>query len=172
METISETGETSLHPDVTVSLNNDFLKNIYKHFLKNKIVNETNFYQFFCYHKNEHIFLDYSVIKGFDFSKSENEPLMDALLHYMLTEFNDTLVKHGSFYVHLNLKTMQNKNIDKYYGFISKSSEMFKMKFPDKLKICFIYNPPFMFSSIYSIFSILMDKETRKKIIIYKDSNK
>jgi hypothetical protein len=168
MEMILETGEQH----VSVSLGSDFLKNIYKHFLKNKIVNETNFYQFFCYHKKEHIFLDYSVIKDIDFSKPDNEPLLDALLHYMLTEFTTTMVEYGSFYVHLNLKTMKNKDIDKYYGFISKSCEMFKTRFPDKLNTCFIYNTPFLFTSLYSIFSALINKETRKKIVIYKYDNK
>ena len=62
------------------------------------------------------------------------------------------------------MKNLTITDIDKHTTFIQNLSGYLKDKYPQKLSKCYIYNAPFVFSQIYTIVSIFIDKETRKKI--------
>jgi len=59
-------------------------------------------------------------------------------------------------------------DIDQYYSIIREISEIFKMKFPDKLEECFIYNAPFIFTQFIKIVSVFADKKTMNKMKLVK----
>jgi hypothetical protein len=66
--------------------------------------------------------------------------------------------------VHVNLKKLTLIDIDKHKEFIQDMSGHLKNKYPDKLIKCYIYNAPFVFSQIFNIVSLFIDKDTQKKI--------
>jgi prophage DNA circulation protein len=55
-------------------------------------------------------------------------------------------------------------HIEKYFPFIQQISEVLKTTFPDKLNTCYIYNAPYIFSKLFSVVSMFIDKKTQQKI--------
>ena len=54
-------------------------------------------------------------------------------------------------------------------GFIgSNFINYLKDKYPEKLAKCYVYNAPFIFTQIFNIVSMFIDKETQKKIELVK----
>ena len=64
----------------------------------------------------------------------------------------------------MNLKKITLIDIDKHKEFIQDMSIYLKDKYPDKLTKCYIYNAPFVFSQIFNIVSLFIDKDTQTKI--------
>ena len=81
-----------------------------------------------------------------------------------MSSIEDILKTHNQFIVHIFMKSLTISEIDKHKTFIYKLSDTLKQKFPDKLDTCFVYRAPFIFSHIYNIISIFIDKKTQKKI--------
>ena len=54
--------------------------------------------------------------------------------------------------------------------FIVSMVKQVKLAFPEKLKICYIHNPPAILKYIYSIIRLIVDKRTFKKFTIIKDN--
>ena len=64
----------------------------------------------------------------------------------------------------MNLKKLTLIDIDKHKEFIQDMSVYLKDKYPDKLIKCYIHNAPFVFSQIFNIVSLFIDKDTQTKI--------
>ena len=62
------------------------------------------------------------------------------------------------------MKTLSLRDIDKYYGFICKISQIMKSDFQDKMEKCYIYNASFVFSQLIKLISKFIDKKTQDKI--------
>jgi hypothetical protein len=133
---------------------------------KNKIIHEKTSIELlsaFCSLNEENdVVLDYRYFKLFKQIKTpiENE----IIIQHIVDTINTVLEKKKIFTVQLCLKSLTISDIDKYYKFISDISETLKLKFPDKLNICFVYNAPFIFSQFFSIIKSFIDKETMNKI--------
>jgi hypothetical protein len=120
------------------------------------------------------------LLLGFCHSNEENEIILDCryfkliynlnftdgdyIIQHVINIIRTTLEKKELFIIHLCLKSLSLTDVDKYYKFICKISEVLKNTFPDKLEKCFIYKAPFIFSQLFSIISAFVDKKTMAKL--------
>ena len=88
----------------------------------------------------------------------------DAIIKYVINVIQSSLEKRELFIIHACLKSLSLTDIDKHYKFICKISEALKVTFPDKLDKCFIYKAPFIFSQLFTIISVFVDKKTMAKL--------
>lgn len=138
--------------------------------LKNDNINDNdlinNFiYNFnsFCYIENENnIILKYSFLKSILTEDSYN-----IINEKVINTINSVLLDYDVFNVKLFIKTMSLIDVEKHIGFIYSISSILKEKFPNKLGKCFIYESPYLFTKIYSIISLFVDKKTLEKIVFF-----
>lgn len=116
-----------------------------------------------CYIKDNYIIIDYVYIKHF-----ASNDTYDLIFQHILNNIDSILKHHNKFGVHVNTKNLSLSDIDKHRTFITHMCRLFKDKYPDKLEKCYIYNAPHVFSHLYSIISIFIDKVTQQKIILVK----
>ena len=83
-----------------------------------------------------------------------------------MNKINKSLNVNKQFVVHVCMKSLNLIDIEKNYSFIHKMSEILKTLFPDKLEKCFIYNAPIVFSQLFNMLSVFIDKKTLEKIQI------
>lgn len=88
----------------------------------------------------------------------------NIILNYITNNIDKVLLNRNEFIVYVNMKNLTIVDIDKHKLFIQTISGYLKDKYPQKLAKCYIYNAPFVFSQIYNIVSLFIDKETQKKI--------
>ena len=112
-----------------------------------------------CQQNVNNIYLDYRYFKYL-----AHEDNYVIIIQHILSSIEDILKTHNQFIVHIFMKSLTISEIDKHKTFIYKLSDTLKQKFPDKLDTCFVYRAPFIFSHIYNIISIFIDKKTQKKI--------
>lgn len=118
----------------------------------------------FCHvEQGNHIILNYIYFK---YIIKHSITTYDNIIHYLLNIMHSVLKEYNKFVIHMNIQYLILVDIDKYYLFIKQISQVMKETFPEKLKTCYIYNPPFVFSKLFSIISIFIDKDTQKKIKI------
>ena len=116
-----------------------------------------------CNQKENHIVLNYSYFKYIIKNKLYS---WDEIIQYIVSLKRNILKNHSQFIIHMNINDLTLMDIDKYYLFIQKISQIMKEEFPEKMNVCHIYNAPYIFSKLFSIVSVLIDKETQKKIKI------
>jgi hypothetical protein len=120
--------------------------------------------QSLCYtHKENHIIINYPYFK---YITKNNIYSGDEIIQYLINVMQNVLKEHKQFIIHLNTNSLNLIDVEKYYLFIQKVSQIMKDHFPEKMKTCYIYNAPYVFSKLFSIVSIFIDKETQKKIKI------
>jgi hypothetical protein len=90
----------------------------------------------------------------------------ESLIEYIINVFKETVIYHKHFILHINSNHLTMMDIDKYYLFIKNISLVMKQTFPNKLDKCFVYNAPFIFSKLFSILCVFIDKATLQKIQI------
>jgi hypothetical protein len=139
--------------------------NIKKVFLSENIksnISKNELLLAYCHlRENNNIILDY---KYFKLIRKLNCMENRTIIEHMITIFQKALEKNEIFNIHFCLKTLTISDIDQYYSIIREMSEIFKMKFPDKLEECFIYNAPFIFTQFIKIVSVFADKKTMNKM--------
>lgn len=119
----------------------------------------------FCYIEDENnIIIDHFYFKNY--IKITNDSL--NTLNHLINQIELVLKRYNNFNVHLKIKSLTLIELDKHKDLIAMMSLLLKQKFPDKLKSCLIYDAPFIFSSLFSIISSFIDKDTQKKIIMIK----
>jgi hypothetical protein len=112
-----------------------------------------------CSIKDNAIVLDYIYFKHF-----ATKITYSIILNHITNNIDIILSKNEKFNVHVNLKKLTLIDIDKHKEFIQDMSVYLKDKYPDKLSKCYIYNAPFVFSQIFNIVSLFIDKDTQTKI--------
>ena len=117
----------------------------------------------FCYIKDYIIFMDYIYFKHLATKDTYN-----MTLDYMIKQIDCVLTGKNEFTVYVNLKKLTVLEVDKHSQFIQQLSKVLKERYPDRLKKCYIYNAPFVFSQIYNIVSRFIDKDTHEKIVLIK----
>ena len=80
----------------------------------------------------------------------------------------ETATTYKTVIVHAYLKTINLSDLDKHKTFVMDMIKKCNDELPDILDICYLYKAPFVFAQIYSIISVVIDKETRQKIHIVK----
>jgi len=118
----------------------------------------------FIHSSNNNIILD---CRYFTFIASPEN--YDLLIEYITSIIKNVLEKNYLFSFHVNLQSLKLIHIEKHYSFITKISQTLKDTFPDKLDTCYIYNAPFIFSNIFNIISVFIDKKTQQKIKLVKE---
>jgi len=135
-----------------------------KYIMNNNLVQEA--IAKFCRIDNESVYIDYQVFKHI-----ASDLTYDVITQMIVNSLTSALSKSKTFIIHLSLKHLTLKELDKHYNYIAKICALFKSEFPDKLETCYIYNAPFVFSQIISIISVFIDKKTQKKICLMDKSS-
>ena len=112
-----------------------------------------------CNVKDNLVILDNNYFKYFAAKET-----YDIILSHVVNNIDAILSAYDGFIVHVNMKGLTVSDVDKHYKFIQNISLLFKQKYPNKLTKCFIHNPPFVFSQIFNMVSLFIDKETQTKI--------
>jgi len=108
------------------------------------------------------IVIDYRYFKLF----ATNDTSYQVVINHIKNNLNEILTTYPTFTVHACMKSLSITDAEKHRNFIYDVSKTFKEEYPDKLQECFIYNAPFIFSRVYDIIRIFIDKPTQKKIIM------
>jgi hypothetical protein len=112
--------------------------------------------------KNE-VFLNMAVFKLI-----ASETTYPQIVSHVYQKLKDTSATYGTIVVHVYLKTITLIDLDKHKTFVMDMIKRFNDELPDILEICYMHKAPFVFAQIYSIISVVIDKETKKKIHIVK----
>ena len=134
--------------------------------IKTQIKQLTNYQliQSLCYVCREnHITINYPYFK---YISKHNIYSGDDIIQHLITVMQSVLREYDQFIIHLNTNNLNLVDVDKYFLFIQKVSQIMKDQFPEKMKTCYIYKAPFVFSRLFSIVSIFIDKNTQQKIKI------
>jgi len=91
-----------------------------------------------------------------------------SITNHIYTMLKETATTYKTVIVHAYLKTINLSDLDKHKTFVMDMIKKCNDELPDILDICYLYKAPFVFAQIYSIISVVIDKETRQKIHIVK----
>lgn len=120
---------------------------------------ETDFCYIDC--ENNNIIINYSKLKQII------EPQNYAFIkNIIINVFNDFLKIRKTIEVHINLKGLNLTDIDKNYDYLCYLVNILKTQYPDKLEICYVYDCPSIFGTLFKIISAIIDKKTQEKIKI------
>jgi len=147
--------------DYSIQLFSDSIENNLSQKIIDKIQNGqwTEILNNLCYIKENTIIIDYIYFKYF-----AHKNTYDIIINYIVHNIDHLLLKYTTFDIHLNLQKLTIVDIDTHKIFIQNISSYLKEKYPQKLSKCYVYNAPFVFSQIFSIVSLFIDKDTQKKI--------
>lgn len=112
--------------------------------------------------KNE-VFLNVAIFKLI-----ASETTYSQIVSHVYKMLKDTSSTYGTVVVHVYLKTITLSDLDKHKTFVMDMIKRFNDELPDILEVCYMYKAPFVFAQIYSIISVVIDKDTKKKIHIVK----
>lgn len=116
-----------------------------------------------CNIKNNSLIINYNYFKYFATKETYN------LITQIITNNIDNILKSNElFIVYVNMKKLTITEIDKHKDFIQFISAFLKDRYPNKLAKCYVYNSPFVFSTIFNIICLFIDKETQAKIELVK----
>jgi len=135
----------------------------YKAYLESLSMDE--YLQRFCYMaKTNHIVVDYSVFNA-RVKRSMDPTVANTFISFMVALFDYALETFPSITVHVNVDSFQMVHVERHYDFFWNISTTFQARFPLKqLNVCYIYNVPFLFSTLMSCIAVFIDKETKAKL--------
>lgn len=114
----------------------------------------------FCYvNSNNHVIIDYKILKNI-----LDETTYTLVADKLMELFDMVLKVDRTIIVHLNLKYLNLIEVNKYQNYLYFLTNLFNLKYPDKLEICYIYECPFLFNTFYNIISSFIDKKTQGKL--------
>jgi len=116
-----------------------------------------------CSEKNDYIVIEYPYFKYIATAET-----YDTIVSLICSHIEKVLKNNITFSVYLNLKMLTLVEIDKHKNFIQYLSTFLKDKYPQKMEKCYIFNAPFVFSQLFHIISMFIDKETQSKIVVFK----
>jgi hypothetical protein len=113
--------------------------------------------------QNNHIIIDYRYFKLIAFS--DNYELFKL---FMVDKINKLLSVIDNIVLHVNLESISLIDIEKHSTFLIHLATFMAETFPDKLEKGYIYNSGFLVHSIYNMLIVVLNRETRNKIIFVK----
>lgn len=136
-----------------------FLKNYdsfkqYRHLYTNEQITNN-----ICYIDENNVMIQYGFFKKFG-----NKNNYDIITQHIVNKINTILIRYDSINVHFSLHKMDLLDLEKHYEFLLCICKLMQTAYPDKLNKFNIYQPPFIYSKIYSIISTFIDKTTRSRI--------
>lgn len=112
-----------------------------------------------CYTEENNLIIQFSFFKKFG-----NKNNYDIITQFIINNINSILKNNDLIVVHFSLHKMDLLDLEKHYDFLTHICKLMQTTYPDKLSKFIIYQPPFIYSKIYSIISTFIDKTTRSKI--------
>lgn len=119
-----------------------------------------------CSSTTNEITFHYAIFKAI-----ANAATYGVILNHIYKTTQTALTFYPTLIIHANLKSITIGNIDTHKQFILDVINKMSVEFPDTLDTCYLYKTPFVFSQIYNMLSIAIDKETKQKIQIIKQSD-
>jgi hypothetical protein len=113
--------------------------------------------------QNNHMIVDYRYFKLIAFS--ENYELFKL---FMVDKINKLSGVTDNIVLHVNLESISLIDIEKHSNFLFHLATFMSETFPDKLEKGYIYNSGFLVHSIYNMLIMVLNKETRNKIMFVK----
>ena len=117
-----------------------------------------------CYCEDNEVIFNYATFKAI--AGPATYPL---ILKHIYALLQKALLIYPKLIVRAHLKSITIGDMDTHKHFILDAIKQMSVDFSDALDICYLYKTPFVFSQIYSIVSIVIDKETKQKIQIVKN---
>jgi hypothetical protein len=165
----SQMRESQMKPRNNVSINilNHFTSEKHKVvneklIKKNNVVIDSDFiFHNLCFNleNTNNVLLDYRYFKIFI-----TPDKYELVFEYFYKLIKQVLENHDNFNIYIYMKTLSLRDIERYYTFICKISQIMKTDFEDKMEKCYIYNAPFVFSQLIKLISKFIDKKTQDKI--------
>jgi hypothetical protein len=113
--------------------------------------------------QNNHIVIDYRFFKLIAFSDN-----YELFKFFIVDKINKLLSIVDKIVIHVNLDSISLLDIEKHSTFLIQLAKYMSETFPDKLERGYIYNSGFLIHSIYNMLILVLDKETRSKIVFVK----
>lgn len=104
------------------------------------------------------------VIQHAFFKKFANKNNYDIITQHIVNNINTILQHYELINVHCSLYKMDLIDLDKHYTFLLNIGKFMQTTYPTNLNKFYIYQPPFIYSKIYSIICNFIDKTTRTRI--------
>jgi hypothetical protein len=118
----------------------------------------------FCSNQDDTMFLNFYCMKWLtNLEKTVFIDIIRSNLHAVIEK------GYPKVTIHVCLKSLSISQIDKYYSLFRDASTIFKEEFPDRLEKCYLYHCSSIFTYIYKLISHLLEKETLKRVEVYKN---
>jgi hypothetical protein len=112
-----------------------------------------------CYVEKNNLIIQHAFFKNFG-----NKSNYDIITQHIVNNINNILQHYELINVHCSLHKMDLLDLEKHYDFLMCICKLMQSAYPAKLNKFNIYQPPFIYSKIYSIISNFIDKTTRARI--------
>jgi hypothetical protein len=113
--------------------------------------------------QNYQIIIDYRFFKLIAFS--DNYELFKL---FLVDKINKVLSEMDKIVLHVNLDSISLIDIEKHSTFLIQLAKWMASTYPDKLEKGYIYNSGFLIHGIYNMLTMVLDKETRRKMMFVK----
>lgn len=138
-----------------------------KHNIANANINVADSFNKICFIQDNSIIIDYIYFKKLATTTTYN------LITTLITNNIDCLLQTVDVLsVHLNMKSLSIIDIDKHLSYIQYLATYLQEKYTNKLDRCHIYNASCIFTNMYKIIKVFIDKETQEKIQLIKPIEK
>lgn len=112
-----------------------------------------------CYIEDGDIVLNYS-----QFKLIASKHTYTMVLQFICNVVDNLLKFKSQLIIHIDMQKLTIGDIDKHYAFMKHLSQYMQTMYPNKLAKCYIYKAPFVFSKLYKLVSLCIDKDTLQKI--------
>jgi len=126
----------------------------YRHSYSNEVILNN-----ICYVYKNNLVIQHAFFKNFG-----NKNNYDIITQHIVNNINSILTHYDLINVHCSLHKMDLLDLEKHYDFLMCICKLMQSAYPNKLNKFYIYQPPFIYSKIYSIISTFIDKTTRARI--------
>lgn len=109
------------------------------------------------------------IIDGKVFKILLNTSTYNLVMEHLINVTKQAIAHSSPVNIYVSLKSLTLSDLDKHRDFFLNMIKFFSDNFPNILNECFLYQTPSIFSQIYKIISIVIDKVTRNKIHIVKN---
>jgi hypothetical protein len=127
----------------------------------NELLNKISFME------GDKVFIDYKIMK-----QLLNENTYDMIFDHLINVTKEILLHNQFINMHVCLKGLTITDMDKHRSFVLRIIKTFSEQFPNKLNVCNLYKTPVIFSQIFGLISMFIDKVTINKIRIVKSPPK
>lgn len=114
-----------------------------------------------CYIIDNCIYVDYRYFKPIS-----DPSIYEQLLAHIINTITQTLSAAPTLIVHVSLKGLSIREIDKHINFFKRTAVILDTHFPKMLSNCYVYNASSIFTQFFRILSCFVDKDTLNKVKI------